>query len=414
MTDSPASADRLPFEEDFRNTLLAYRSALSELFLIAGEPLARPLQVATRFQLRKNLVWRISNLVQAKDPYSVFPYLPSAKGVLELLTRFEELSLPADKIELVRRAMVEFEAMVSFHAGDRPTLELILDSVVSGRSEGQPLMASRKAAFRGNCGVWGIHAQTRLTAYFLAPSQRDPRLGDLCLVNGVLGLRRFRAGSIWPLARLGGRGGKVAEHGRPQEVPIDPDYRGEPGLNLIPEFCSSPIPPIRTVESELGYLFELAEGPVGNGGVADIFLGSCLPGVAPMIAAPGNEHGALECKIDAPVRTLQSDIFIHRAFGIADGVDWLLAGRLRGELRLDQDLTNADLMPLGGTPQRLGYGLSVVGSPHVPAYSDLCRKVYGRFGWDPEDFCCYRLIEEFPPLSSSVCARFALPDAPAG
>ena len=411
MPNSPDLAARPVFEEDFRQTLLAYRSALIEVFMASGEDLSRPLQAAKRLQLKKNLVWRISNLVQAKDPFSVFPYLPSSKGILELIARFDELGVPASKVTRVRQAMAEFEAMVSYHAGDRPTLELILDSVVSDRSEGQPLMASRKAAFRGNCGVWGIHAQARVLSYFLAPNAERPELGDLVLVTGILGLRRYREGSIWPLARLGGRGGNVDDSGRPRELALDPDYQGEPGLNLLPDFCSSPIPPIRTVKSELGFLFELAEGPIGNGGASDIFLGSCLPGLAPLYATPGSEHGAFEVKIDAPVKTLQSDIVIHRDTKITSGMEWLLAGRLRGELRLDQDLSAVDLLPLGGTPQRVGHGLSVVGTSLAPAYTDLCRMVHGRMGWDPEDFFCYRLVEEYPPLTSSVCFRFALPPA---
>jgi len=411
VTPTPDLATRPAFEEDFRQTLQAYRSALIELFSAVGEDLSSPLLIAERLRLRKNLVWRISNLVQAKDLYSVFPYLPSSKGMLELLARFGEQSVSAAKITKTKQAMVEFEAMASYHAGDRPTLELILDSVVTGRSEGHPLMASRKAAFRGNCGVWGIHARARVNSHFLAPNAENPELGDMVLTSGVVGLRRFRAGSIWPLARIGGRGGRIGDQGRPRELAIDPDYQDQPGLNLIPEFCSSPIPPIRTVESELGILFELAEGPVGNGSVTDMFLGTALPGVAPMVAGPGNEHGALECKIDAPVQSQQFDFFLHRDFRLPGELEWLLAGRLRGELRLDQGLENVDLLPLGATPQRVGYGLSVVGTPLAPGYPELCRKVYERMGWNPEDFYCHRLVIEYPPLTSSICVRFELPAA---
>ena len=78
--------------------------------------------------------------------------------------------------------MSAVERMVSRHVGDRPTLELVRDSLPD-RSHDR-LIVSRKLAFRGNSGIWGVQARTRLNAAFVAPSHDDPEMLDAANVGG--------------------------------------------------------------------------------------------------------------------------------------------------------------------------------------------------------------------------------------
>ncbi len=399
------------FEEDFQRSLQELRGVLVELFTALGVAIDRPLELTRQYGLKRNLGWKLSRLLQTEDPFAAQPYLPSASGLFQFLDQLGGRGVPEDRVLAVRRAMEDFEAVVERHVGDRPGLELVLEAAASTQDAARPPLASRKSAFRGNCGIWGIEARVRLGAYFLAPSEADPRMADVSILTGLVGLTRYRADAIWPLGRREVVDEERVQLDLPPELAIDPSYQDDPGPKLMSEFCSSPLPPIRCVRSLDGLRYELAEGRIGKQGVADLFLGSGYRAAVPLQAQEGCDWGQFECAIDAPVRTLQFDLFLHRELPLIGGPSWIAASRLYGDEPLGADPTQSHLLPLAEPSQMVGSGLRVVSSPLVPNYAAICSQVYRRMDWNPDEFQCHRLVMEYPPLAASVVARFTLPEA---
>ncbi len=401
------------FEQDYLRTLQELRGALIELFTALEADIRKPLELTRVFGMKRNLGWKTSKLLLADDPFAAFPYLPSASGLLQFLKQLEGKGLPPAKLDAVRAALHGFESMVEAHVGDRVGLELVLESVASERSADRSPLVSRQAAFRGNCGIWGIEAKVRLNTHFLAPSADAEGMADLAAVTGLVGLYRYRSLAKWPLGRREVYDDELDQIDLPEELAIDPASQDLEGPKLLPEFCSSPLPPIRTVQTKTGERYEFAEGRIGRSGETDVFYASAYRSVVPYYADGDQDYGQFECSIEAPVRTLQFDCFVHRGIPLPAPPQLVAAGRLTGDPTLGRDIRPVDRLPMGERVQAIGTGLRVVGTPHVSRYAEICSLVHERMGWDPDDFLCYRLIVEYPPLSSSIFLTFGLPERPA-
>ncbi|RMH04202.1 MAG: hypothetical protein D6702_03720 [Planctomycetota bacterium] len=384
---------------------------MTEVLLSVGADPATPQEVSRTFGLNKNLTWKVSKIVQAGDPYSAYPHLPGTGGMEILLRALAKAGAPERLIRDCRRALGEFEDMVSTHAGDRGTLELLLDSLAEGGLSSRPLEISRKLAFRGNCGIWGIHASTRLTTFFLAPNAEDPSRADAVFLTGLIRLRRFRPDATLPLIQrqlVDDRGHQLP---LPEEVAIDPAYQDTPGPKLLSAFCSRPIPRFREVPIEKGVVYELEPGPVGNTGAADVFYASGLRAVVPVRATTEDRFGELNTLLNTPVENLQFDLFLHRDLDVRERPQAILYGRMQGGTALPASRRDPERLPMSETVREISGSLNAVASPLVPRYPDICETVYRRMEWDPEAFTCHRLVMEYPPIPSSVIQRYRLPPA---
>ena len=168
------------FQEDYERVMHNLRGALSSLLLGAGLDPSRPQEVARRLRVSRTLTWKASRVITAGDLYSVFPQVPGSAGMETLLTASAAAGVKSEVLEAARSASVEFEQMVRIHADDRATMELMIDGLSSGGALSEPLEASRKLAFRGNSGIWGMQAKVRLRTAFLAPNSEDP--SQFCLL----------------------------------------------------------------------------------------------------------------------------------------------------------------------------------------------------------------------------------------
>ena len=102
-------------------------------------------------------------------------------------------------VEAVRTATREFERVISVHVGDRATLDLVIDAMPN--SDAQGLELSRKRAFLGNSGIYGVQARANLMCCFLAPNEEDPSQLDMVMLRGLLGVRRLRPTVRIPIFR---------------------------------------------------------------------------------------------------------------------------------------------------------------------------------------------------------------------
>lgn len=401
------------FQEDYERCFQQLRGALTELLTAVGANPTAPQDISRSFGLNKNLTWKVSKIIQSGDSYSAYPHLPGAGGLDIFLKALRSSGAPQRQVDATRQAFADFEQMVRYHAGDRGTLELMLDSLAEGGLQSRPLEVSRKLAFRGNCGIWGIHAKTRLTTFFLAPNEEDPGCNDAVFLTGLVRLRRFRPDATWPLIQRQ----LVDDSGEaiplPEEIAIDPAYQESDGPKLLSAFCSSPIPKIRGVEIPKGVLYQLEEGPVGNRGAADVYYGTGIKGVVPRYASPANSHGEFNAILNAPVESLHFDIFVHQDLALPERPKPILIGRMTGGSALPNARRVDELLPISEEVQEISGGLNAVATPLVARYPDMCEAVYRRMGWDPAAFTCYRLVLEYPPIPASVILRFPLPEAPA-
>ena len=393
-----------PFEEHYLAAHHGLRSALTELLLTTGADPDAPQAVARRFRLNRNLTWKVSRVVRGTDPYAVFPQIPGQAALRILLKAFRSAGASPAATRAVEQAAAEFERMITVHAGDRATMELMLDSLAPNGVQSEPLEVSRKLAFRGNSGIWGLQAKVRLRTLFLAPNAEDPDWLDFAEVSGLVRLRRFRHDAVVPLFDKG----SWNDDGSAREVRDEPLLPGPPGredTRLLAEFCSQPLPEIRVVPHALGALYELAGGAVGELGAATVLYGNSTRRFAPRHGDEHNTYGELVTQINAPCESLLIDVIVHRDVANEMQLEpsvYQGGPQARSERRAPQFPCHEQLQDLGAGPPR-------VTTPLVPRYGELVEAVFARQGWDPTEFHGLRYEMKYPPTPSSVVLAYRLP-----
>jgi hypothetical protein len=300
--------------------------------------------------------------------------------------------------------------MIHDHAGDRSTLDLIIDG--SDGAENSPLELSRKLAFRGNSGLYGVQARTRVVCNFLAPNPQDGDLLDMVTVSGYVGFRRLRPSVRWPIFMVRAwseRKDALADDGW---EPLEPSDDAQAGFPVLRSFTNGSLPQIRAVTTPEGRDFVLDAGPVGNEGAFDCYWGDLMRGAATRYAENEGDIGEFGAAITAPVERLVADIIVDRRLEFALKPNLLVFGRIFAHGHVTGTPDDPSLLPirevladLPGSPPR-------VNTPLVPRYPQLVQKVYDRMGWNAEDFRAVRLTMQYPPLGSNVILRFPLPLRP--
>lgn len=405
-TTPPHAVDsRCDFSNDCRAAAGALKAALVELYAAVGADGSRPQDVSRRFSLDKNLTWKITKLLQSDDALEAAPFIPGTEG-LDILFRAMRPIAPTDVLGRVEEAARGFADMVERHAGDRPTFELLLDSTTRARN----FEVSRKLAFRGNSGVWGLQARVRVTAHFLAPNPAKRDRLDFALVAGLVGLRRLRPVADWPLFRFvsynddgslrGDLGGR-----QPIEASAENSW-------LMPSFCSPPAPPLIASEHDNAVTYRLGDGPVGRTGEVTCFFGMYEPGVVSRYATPVDQFGEVSSVITLPIETLLFDLFVHRSLVEAHDPEVCVFGRPSGSVSPDPADRGGQRLPISETLQDITGAPPQVATELVPNYDQIIAATFARARWDPLDFVARRLVLAYPPMPSTVVLRHRLPEPP--
>lgn len=393
------------FEEDLTTAFQGVRGALSALLAAGGADAGSPGEVARRLGLNRNLTWKLAKVLGEPDIYTALQHLPGEEGIEILTSAMKRIGVDAERIGAFRGALARFDEVVRVHAGDRNTLELILDSM-GGAGSGERLEQSRKLAFRGNSGLWGLQARVRSTTTILAPSADDPMMIDLSIVGGVVDFRRLRPGIRWPLFRPR----QYHDDGTPivlgpKEEPVDPTSTDPSSPMLIRAFCSDNMPEIRAIKSRLGWDYEMGDGPVGNLGAFTCFFGRIVRKAVVKYWTEQDPFLDLLSHVTMPVETMIFDVLVHQdlAFLMSPKVMLLASTDGVGPGNQEQSIPlEARALELSGRPPLLS-------TPLIPRYEDLVSAVFARGGWNLREFRALRLTIKYPPMHSVAVMRNVLP-----
>ena len=395
------------FDEHCRRSVHALRGSLLELYRAVGADPSKPQDVSRRYSLNKNLTWKVARIIGAENAFEAVPLIPGPGGLDILLDAMAQAGAPQDALARVRDAIDEFDRMIELHTGDRNQLELVLDSMGVGR----PMEMSRKLAFRGNSGIWGIQAGVRVTAHFIAPSHTDPRLLDLAIMGGLTRVRRLRAVDRWPVFQLRHYNDDGSPDNRPLRreaiEPPPPHSAAAPGEPwLMRSFCSGAMPTIHPTQRGDVTLYEIGDGPVGRTGEFSCFFGFADLASVPRYRDASNTIGELISSVSVPAEALHFDLFVHESLTEAMNPRTEMVGTLGGAV----DGVGTMRLPMPERFKDLGPG-ALIDTPLVDRYGEAIQSVLKKLGRSHAEFRCLRLLIEHPPMSSRVIVRYDLPEA---
>lgn len=401
MTATLIEPDR--FEEHCRRSVQALQAALLELYRAVGANPARPQDVSRQFNLNKNLTWKVSRIIASSDGFEAIPLIPGPGGLEILLAAMGRVDAPTEKLERVRSAAREFDRMVEVHTGDRTTLELVLDSAGSIRQTEM----SRRLAFRGNSGIWGIQAAVRVTSYFVAPNRDDSAVLDLGLLAGLTNVRRLRPVSRWPVFQVREYNDDGSTTGRRRRESLDRHEGVSSHPWMVRSLCSGAMPEVHLTQRGDTTIYELGDGPVGRTGECSCFFGFTDAALVPRYRNASNSVGEFVSSVSIPAEALLFDLFVHRDLTEVMSPKTELIGSISGSV----EGVGATRLPLPESIRDMGLG-AAVDTPLVERYAEGVHAVFNRLERDPRDFRCLRLLVDFPPMSSRAVIRYELPAPP--
>jgi hypothetical protein len=396
------------FDEHCQRSVHALRGSLLDLYRAVGADPSKPQEVSRRYRINKNLTWKVARIIGAEDAFEAVPLIPGPGGLDILLDAMAQAGAPDEALARVRRAIDEFDRMIEVHTGDRNQLELVLDSMGVGR----PMEMSRKLAFRGNSGIWGIQAGVRVTAHFLAPSRSEPGLLDLATMAGLTRVRRLRAVERWPVFQLRNYNDDGSPDSRPlRREAIEPPTSGAtaaPGDPwLMRSFCTGAMPAIHPNQHDDVTIYEIGDGPVGRTGEFSCFFGYAdLAGVSRYRDA-SNTWGELVSSVSVPAEALHFDLFVHESLTEAMTPQTEMIGTISGVV----DIVGSMRLHMPERLRNLGPG-AMVDTPLVERYGEAVQAVMTKLERNLSEFRCLRLLVEHPPVSSRVIVRYELPERP--
>lgn len=397
------------FESECRARVGQLRTAFIELYDNIGADPSSPQDVARKLKLNKTLAWNVARLLQAADALTAVNHVPGSSSLEKVIQATVRKGADAKAVAKARTAVDDFHRMIQSHAGDRPTLDLIIDGADS--TQNNRLELSRKLAFRGNSGLYGVQARTRVVCNFLAPNPDDPTRLDMASLSGYSGFRRLRPSVRWPIFVVRAWSARQQEDQltAPGWEPIEPSEDAAQGFPIIRSSTAGNAPKIHTVETGEGRNFVLGEGPVGNEGAFDCFWGEFMRKAVNAFAERPTDVGEFGAAITAPVEHLVLDLIVDRRLEFALKPEMLVFGRIFATGQPSGEREDPNLLPIHEAPVEIPGSPPAVGTALIPRYSELVTKTYERLGWDPSQFRGIRLLLDFPPLGSSVILRFTLP-----
>ncbi len=389
------------------------RSAFAGVISGLPSPCRKAADVARVLGISRKLGWQIWKVATSPDPFTAAQHLPSPAGVATFLKAAENLGASSNSLAAAEQAAKKVDGLVKIHAGDRSSLELMIDSFAGERHETQEEVY-RRSAFKANSYIFGSQLRTRLVLHVLKAGTEHGRV-DVAIVNGLYGLRRLRGDARRLLFSTGVRDALNADGKGPKREALAPegteDAEGLPRMELMPAFCSKPLPKLEASAPRDGYIdFELAEWPIGETGAVTMVSGEVFRNFASRYRRPGDTHGNLVAHINRSTELLVHDVLVHKDLWPNVKPRGLVYGELDRVTRVQKSRRDDDLLSVGLSVDDLGRGVVMAESADVPQYGELLSAVFTRLSWNDQDFSVFRLRLPYPILPTAVVMQFDLPE----
>lgn len=409
------------FRSECEGAVAAVRNAVRTLCEAVGVDPLKPQDVSRRLKLNKNLTWKFARILIESDALDAAPMLPGPEGIAIYLRAFEAARVESSLVADLRNAVKAFDDMVTRHFGGRVEFELVLDGLRTGTN----LEQSRRLAFRGAAGVFGVQAAARVTAQILSPSRVNAATADLTLLVGLVGLRRLRPISKLPVFRSV----ITAKGSTPPARPLLPGRDGSAPDFFLRDFSSFPDASVSRTEIDGKLTIELDNGPIGRVGESDLFFGSVLERAYDRKGLPGDDIAQFITAITIPAETLISDLFVHRSIEGSESVDAAIFGALSGPVPHDAAAREPTRIPIDCTPtihedmrgaafakimnmqpmnmQPMNMQPSEIAS--VPNYRAMIAQAFAALGENPDDYRLIRVAMTHPPVPAALVVRWKIP-----
>jgi hypothetical protein len=389
-------------DADGPGLLRAIRAAFSAV--VAEIPDAnRPVDLARVLDLDRSLAWKVWRVAQGEDALPSAKHVPGRQGIERFLNAASRVGVPGDLIDAAHAAAQSFGEYAARQAGDRATADIIL-SEYSTEGRRRLDVALRRAAFRSNGHFLGVQARVlaQIDVIMPGPAGHAPCVAR---VRGHWGLKRLRAGSAWVVGRT-----TLMRADGPSPATLRTRLTGEalaPGrAPVLERFSSAAAQDLRrSVSAVHSVEDELAPGPVGTQGEADVVCAELITPTAPRRGGPD----AVTMRASTPSELLVFDVLLDRSLLTALGGLGIRSAEAFTTINGDMPYAHPekrDLLPIAEPMLHMGRADLAPAVGQIPRHGALLAEVFTQLGRSPADFELFRLRMRFPPIPMCLLASY--------
>ena len=404
-------SEQKSFEVEAHHALQGVQRALAGVITEAVEPAGTRLtDISEWLGIDTKLAWKLTRIVELRDPFSAGLYVPGASGMRIVLNAAESRGASPEVLKTLSEAYTQFEHVQKVHAGDRRTMDMLLSGLAEQESERHQIRA-RRAAFQANTELWGVAARARLMTFVVWPSSDDQSRIQMAHVAGMFGVQRTRLDVPWRVAHARAEDDAGEASQARAILPLDPAVKpGEPPiLSSHTSSHAPPLVPTRTADDRTEY--RLGPGPIGRRSHFDLVIAEYSEDAGDRYKSPAEKQLSIASRNRTPAELLVLDLVISNDLYGAVTPTPSLVSELWGE-RSASVVDDPERLPIFEEVRRVGRGLTSFQHPRVTRHRELMASVFDARGIDPEAFDTYRVEMVYPPSPTATRIAIPLPDAP--
>ncbi len=401
---SRPSPSRTRFEAEAAKAVdelrLASRAILAGL---SGGP-STAAELASYFGLSRKLGWQVWTMAAASSAAEAVGVIPGRGALAQFLRAAREHAVSGALILQLEDAIRGLEALAEVHAGDRSSLDTLLQAIAGAKGDVVP-EATLRTAYRANSDIFGIQVETCFLTTILWPGA-DPSRADVASLHGRVGLRRLRPNAPCVWTEFVCRGQTEEDSSVAHSSPLVQDAEAQGALTpMIPEFCSKPIPFMRVQAPRGGASLravELIEGPIGDTGTTTCITGEIIRNGTSRYAKPDGPPIYISAHLDTPTRLFIGDLLVHRDLATSIELD---AGALRASMEDRAEprrIRGPERLSVTCAFERIGAGLASVKLREVSRYTELIDWTCRELSWDARQLEVYRLRVSYPVTPGTI------------
>lgn len=376
--------------------LTGLKKAVTEILMALPGDLQQPRDVYRTLGIDRMIGWNIYKLHEVDDCFLSVKHIPRKAAFKGFLRAAAAKGVPEQLLETAEGYFDQFEELVELHAGDRPSMEMMLLAYSSEGME-QASVDHRKLAFTGNRFLYGLEARTRLTITLFEPNGR-PDSWKLTLLKGSFGLRRNRPDIPWFYVkpRLFSEFSEQAQ--APSSRPLVEQENCD--LPYYSPFCSCSLPTLKSSSRFVDSIEEIFPLQTGNAGLMDLVFAEVLE----LNDFYMHRDGSTSAKVITPCHSAATDIILPTS-EVEDG---RFTPRIVSSILEESDSYNANVIGMAESILPVKPFFQVKPTVEmdsldgVPNYGEIIADLFRRRDLNPLNYTTVRNQVDFPVVPSNM------------
>lgn len=340
--------------------------------------------------------WNIYKLHEVDDCFLSVKHIPRKAAFKGFLRASARQGVSDRLLKKAEDQFMEFEKLVDLHAGDRPSMEMMLLAYSEqGREEAS--LDHRKLAFTGNRFLYGLESRTRMTVTLFEPNGSEDSW-KLTLLKGSFGLRRNRPDIPWFYMKPKLFTETSDQPTSPESHSLVKQKTGD--LPYYTPFCNCSLPGLKSRSKFVDSLNEIFPEQTGNAGLMDLVFAE----VVELNEFSLKESASTSSKVITPCQTVATDMILPTV----EAEKLNFTPRMISSILEDSDSFNENvidlaqsILPVKPEIQR-GPTVDMKSLNGVENYSEIIQDIFMRRDLNPLNYTTVRISVSYPVIPSTL------------